>query len=246
MGLNVIDVINISKTYRSNKITIQALNQLSFTANDGEITALLGPNGAGKTTFLRILVGLEQANSGNIYVDNIKSSQQTAGIAYLNEGCGLYARLTAYENIVYFGRLHGLESRLIEERIQLLTEALNLTTLMHRNVGSFSLGERMRVSIARSMIHDPHTIILDEPTNGLDLESTQNLRKFLKFLTTEQGGKKCILFSSHLMHEVEKLADKVVILALGSVRMIGSVNHILNQTKGKDFEDAFMKVAYAS
>jgi sodium transport system ATP-binding protein len=242
----VIEVIDLSKTYRSKKITIQALNQLSFTANDGEITALLGPNGAGKTTFLRILVGLEQANAGSIYVDNIKSDQQTARIAYLSEGCGLYARLTAYENIAYFGKLHNLDNQLILNRIALLSEALNLTALLHRKVSGFSLGERMRVAIARAMIHDPHTIVLDEPTNGLDLASTQKLRQYLKYLTTEQGGKKCILFSSHLMHEVEKLADKVVILTEGSVKMIGSVNQIMSQTQCADFEDAFMKVAFAS
>lgn len=242
----MIEVIHVSKSYRSKNITIQALNQLSFTANDGEITALLGANGAGKTTFLRILVGLEQANSGNIYVDNITSDQQTARIAYLSEGCGLYARLTAYENIVYFGKLHGLDNLLISNRIQQLSEALNLTALLHRKVSGFSLGERMRVAIARSMIHDPHTIVLDEPTNGLDLASTQKLRQYLKFLTTEQGGKKCILFSSHMLHEVEKLADKVVILAEGSAKMIGTVDQLLSQTQGADFEDAFMKVAFSS
>lgn len=244
----MIEVNALSKTFQSKqgnaKAVFKALDNVSFSANDGQITALLGPNGAGKTTLLRILSGLETANSGEITVNQISGMFARKQLAYLSDGCGLYQRLTAYENIAYFGELHGLSKAQIAQRIALLSPPLNLEPLLARKVAGFSQGERMRVAIARALIHDPQTIVLDEPTNGLDLASVRKLRTFLQHLASPQGGSKCILFSTHIMHEVEKIADQVVVIVKGQIKTIGTVAEISAQDAHADFEEAFVKLAF--
>jgi sodium transport system ATP-binding protein len=232
------------KTNSKNE-TVQALNNLTLEAKSGQITALLGPNGAGKTTFLRILAGLEHADSGTISFNHEPHHLAPTTFTYLSEHCGLYARLTAYENITYFGQIHGLSMAQINLRIVLLTPHLNLTPLLNGQVAKFSIGERMRVAIARAMIHDPKIIILDEPTNGLDLTSVRKLRAYLQYLASPEGGEKCILFSTHVMHEVEKLAQQVFIMANGQIKAAGKVVDIIKQTNAQDFEEAFVRLAFA-
>lgn len=244
----MINVSALSKTFQTKqdnrKTLFKALDNLSFSADDGQITALLGPNGAGKTTMLRILSGLETANAGAVTVNHLSGLPARKQLAYLSDGCGLYQRLTAYENISYFGELHGLSKSYIAQRIALLSPPLNLEPLLARKVAGFSQGERMRVAIARALIHDPQTIVLDEPTNGLDLASVRKLRIFLKYLASHQGGGKCILFSTHIMHEVEKIADKVVVIVKGQIKTIGTVAEISAQDAHADFEEAFVKLAF--
>jgi sodium transport system ATP-binding protein len=227
---------------KKNPNTVEALVDASFVADDGNITALLGPNGAGKTTLLRILAGLEKADDGTIKINGIDSFAARKQFAYLSDGCGLYPRLTAYENIAYFAELYGLSKQSAAASIETLTPHLDLAPLLHRKVAGFSQGQRMRVAIARAMVHDPQTIILDEPTNGLDLLSVRRLRTFLKYLASAQGGNKCILFSTHIMHEVEKLADKVVLIASGSIKTQGNIAEIKALANEQDFEEAFVKL----
>lgn len=236
----------ISKTFYSggkkNAARLDALSFVDLSANDGQITALLGPNGAGKTTFLRILAGLEKASGGEIKINGLDSFAARQQFAYLSDGCGLYPRLTAYENIAYFAELYGLGKSEVDKNIERLTPHLDLAPLLDRKVAGFSQGQRMRVAIARAMVHDPQTIVLDEPTNGLDLTSVRRLRAFLKYLASPQGGNKCILFSTHIMHEVEKLADQVVIISSGKIRSQGSVTEIKAKAAEQDFEEAFVKL----
>lgn len=221
---------------------VDALSLVDLTALDGQITALLGPNGAGKTTFLRILAGLEKAGGGEIKINGLDRFAARQQFAYLSDGCGLYPRLTAYENITFFAELYGLSKKVADENIKRLTPYLDLAELLDRRVAGFSQGQRMRVAIARAIVHDPQTIVLDEPTNGLDLVSVRRLRAFLKYLASPQGGSKCILFSTHIMHEVEKLADQVVIIAHGKIKMSGTVAEIKASAKEQDFEEAFVKL----
>lgn len=232
-------------TQHQKKVTVNALSGLNFQALDGKITALLGPNGAGKTTFLRILSGLETADSGEILINDQQNIASRKSLAYLSDGCGLYPRLTAYENIAYYAELYGLNQHEIIQRIKFLSPHLALEALLPRKVDGFSQGERMRVAIARAVVHDPQTIVLDEPTNGLDLASVRRLRTFLKFLVSVEGGNKCVLFSTHIMHEVEKLADQVIILVKGEIKIIGSVQEIMHQVGETDFEEAFVKFTQA-
>ncbi len=242
----MISAQGISKTFysgsKNNAARVDALSFVDLTARDGQITALLGPNGAGKTTFLRILAGLEKSGGGELKINGLDSILARQQYAYLSDGCGLYPRLTAYENIAYFAELYGLNKPAVAASIERLTPHLDLAPLLSRKVAGFSQGQRMRVAIARAMVHDPQTIVLDEPTNGLDLVSVRRLRSFLKFLASPQGGNKCILFSTHIMHEVEKLADYVVIISNGKIRSQGNVAEIKAMANVQDFEEAFVKL----
>ena len=247
----MINVTHLSKSFkpasRNKKASsIIALNDVSLEVANGEIKALLGPNGAGKTTFLRTITGLEPIQSGNVNIDGYSPTdnnlKQTIG--FLSDGFGLYPRLTAYENIQYFANLHGIAQTMFKQRIALLDDALSLKPLLDQFASTLSLGQRIRVAIARTLIHDPQTLILDEPTNGLDLASVRKLRAFLKMLTTPEFGSKCILFSTHQMHEVKRLADNVAILVKGEIKVQGTVSDIIEQTQAQDFEDAFASVAY--
>ena len=163
------------------QVPLIALKGMALQAPDGKITALLGPNGAGKTTFLRMLAGLDCPDEGEIYIDGKSPSMAKQGFAYLSDGCGLYTRLSAYENIRYFANLHGKTEAQLTQHLQTLNQHLDLTPLFARKVSGLSLGERMRVALARAMIHQPQTIVLDEPTNGLDLLSVRRLRAYLQF-----------------------------------------------------------------
>lgn len=244
----MIEVNGISKSFRATqgrkKQSVAALNAIQMVVPDGKISALLGPNGAGKTTLLRILAGLENADDGMATIDGLQGKASRKELAFLSDGCGLYSRLTAQENITYFGELYGLNTQSIEKRINFLSPHLALDSLLARKVGGFSQGERMRVAIARALIHDPQTIVLDEPTNGLDLSSVRRLRAFLRFLVSPIGGGKCILFSTHVMHEVERLADHVMVIVKGQIKTTGTVASITAEMGERDFEEAFVKLAH--
>lgn len=227
---------------------VKAVDGISFTAKDGEILGLLGANGAGKTTSLRMVASLLTVDRGHIAVDGIevKSDQQStqSKMGILSDARGLYPRLTARENIAYYGLLHGMERSLIDRRIRQLSEWLGLREVIERRTEGFSQGERMKVALARALIHDPKNIILDEPTNGLDVVATRALREFLRWLRSPEGGSKCIVFSTHIMQEVERLCDQVVIVARGQTVATGTVPELLRLAGEPDFEDAFVKLAF--
>ncbi len=230
------------------KRRVQALDGVSFSAADGCITGLLGANGAGKTTTLRIAAGLLDADRGTVLVDGIDVARQTpealSRMGVLSDARGLYPRLTARENIVYFGRLHGMSAADVDRRADELARMLDMYELLDRRTDGFSQGERMKTALARAMVHNPPNIVLDEPTNGLDVLATRALRNTLRRLRDVDG--KCIIFSTHIMQEVERLCDEVVVISHGRAVASGTVAALKQQAGGEsDFEGAFVKLAFA-
>ena len=225
---------------------VQAVDGLSWVAHDGQISALLGPNGAGKTTLLRIVSGLLRPDAGQVRVDGIDVAAQPraalARIGLLGDARGLYPRLSARENIEYYARLHGMSDAAAHARIDSLARTLRMEALLERRTEGFSQGERMKTALARALVHDPSHIILDEPTNGLDVLATRSLRDALRRLRDETG--KCIVFSSHIMQEVERLCDQVVVVAGGRTVAEGTVPALLARTGHADFEACFVQLAF--
>jgi len=248
----VIEVQDLSKHFAQgrgrNARVVQAVQGLSFRAENGAITGLLGPNGAGKTTTLRMIAALIAPDAGRIQVDGVDVIAQPAlalsRMGVLSDARGLYPRLTARENIRYFGLLHGLSPDAADARASVLAELLDLTPLLDRRTEGFSQGERMKTALARALVHDPPNIILDEPTNGLDVMATRALREALRRLSSEQGGSRCIVFSTHVMQEVERLCDRVVVIAHGRSVASGTVAALQEQTGERDFEEAFVRLAF--
>jgi sodium transport system ATP-binding protein len=228
--------------------TVQAVDGVSFTAADACITGLLGPNGAGKTTTLRMAATLIVPDAGRVTVDGIDvAAQPSAALARmgaLSDARGLYTRLTARENILYYARLHGVPDALARTRVVALAETLEMTPLLDRRTEGFSQGERMKTALARALIHDPPNIILDEPTNGLDVLATRSLRETLRRLRDEHG--KCIVFSTHIMQEVERLCDHVVVVSHGRTVAAGTVAELSARAGERDFEETFVKLAFSA
>jgi sodium transport system ATP-binding protein len=226
--------------------SVQAVDGLSWVAHDGRISGLLGPNGAGKTTLLRIVAALVAPDAGQVLIDGIDVATQRqaalARIGVLSDARGLYPRLTARENIVYYGRLQGMSRDAAEARAQSLAQTLQMLPLLERRTDGFSQGERMKTALARALVHDPHNIILDEPTNGLDVPATRALREALQRLRDEQG--KCIVFSTHLMQEVERLCDQVLVMARGRAVAQGTVAELCALSGQHDFERCFVQLAF--
>ena len=222
---------------------VRAVDEVSFSAPDGEITGLLGPNGAGKTTLLRMLATLLVPTSGTASIDGLDILEQRYDvrrrIGVLSDARGLYPRLTARENIAYYAAVHGLSRDAIDERVTALVEALDIGAIADRRAQGFSQGERMKVAIARALVHDPHTLLLDEPTNGLDIMSTRSLRELLLRL---RGAGKCLLFSSHVMQEVSALCDRIVILGRGRVVATGTAAELVRATGAPSLEEAFIRL----
>ena len=222
---------------------VKAVDGVSFTARDGEITGLLGPNGAGKTTTLRMLYTLMKPDSGQVLVDGIDAAVDPIAVrkrlGVLPDARGLYKRLTSRENIEYFGRLQGMDEALIASRIDALAKALDMGEIIDRRTDGFSQGQRVKTAIARALIHDPKNCILDEPTNGLDVMATRAMRDFLRHLKAEG---RCVLFSSHIMQEVGALCDRIVVIAHGHVVADASPDQLREQAGTSNLEDAFVKV----
>jgi sodium transport system ATP-binding protein len=229
---------------------VQAVRDVGFEATDGRITGLLGPNGAGKTTTLRMLAGLITPDAGRLTVDDIdvarRPREALARLGLLGDARGLYPRLSARENIVYYAALHGMAPDAAHARAEALAQMLDLGALLERRTEGFSQGERMKTALARALVHDPSHIVLDEPTNGLDVLATRALRETLRWLATPAGGAKCILFSTHVMQEVERLCDHVVVVAQGRTVAQGTVAELLAHTGATDFEQAFVALAYGT
>ncbi len=221
---------------------IKALDGVSFEAQDGRVTGLLGPNGAGKSTTLRILYTVLKPDSGSATIDGIdvvaESLKARSHIGTLPHASGLYPHLTARENIVYYARLYGMSCDIIDERVQKVIEQLDIRDFADRRTKGFSQGQRTKVALARALVHEPRNIILDEPSNGLDVMATRSLRELIREL---RSAGKCILFSSHVMQEVAQLCDEIVIIAEGQVALHDSAEGIRNRMGCDDLEDAFVK-----
>jgi sodium transport system ATP-binding protein len=235
----VIEARALSKRFGA----LDAVTQATFTARDGQITGLLGPNGAGKSTCLRMLYGVLTPDSGSACIDGIdirgETSAARAHLGVLPHAAGLYNNLTARENIGYFGSLQGMHPVRLRERTAGLARSLGMESFMGRRVKGFSQGQRIKVALARALVHDPKNLILDEPTNGLDVMAIRNLRDMLLGLR-DQG--RCILFSSHVMQEVAALCDRVVIIGRGRVLADDTPQSIREASGAASLEEAFLRV----
>lgn len=233
----MIQVHSLSKSFGK----VKAVQNVSFSAPDGQITGLLGPNGAGKSTTLRMLYTLLKPNSGSAQIDDFDITRHPLEvqrrIGVLADARGLYPRLTSRENIRYYGRLHGLSGEPLERQIDSLLEMLDMQEIADRPTEGFSTGEKLKVAIARALVHNPQNILLDEPTNGLDVMSTRAMRQFIQRLR-EQG--KCVLFTSHIMQEVAALCDQIIIISHGQVAASGAPDDLRRQTGQENLEDAFV------
>ena len=233
----MIAIHDVHKSFRA----IDALKGVSFTAADGEITGLIGPNGAGKTTTLRILYTVLTPDRGTAEVDGFDTVDATRDvqrrIGVLSDSRGLYARLTAREHIRYFGRLHGLKGAALEREIDRILKQLDMAEIADRRTKGFSRGQVMKVALARALVHNPHNVLLDEPTNGLDVASSLGMRDLMRRMRDEG---RCILFASHLMQEVAALCDRIVVIGEGRVLADGTLDALRAQTGKHDLEEAFM------
>jgi sodium transport system ATP-binding protein len=234
----MIEVQGLSKSFGA----VKAVQNVSFSASNGQITGLLGPNGAGKSTTLRMLYTLLKPDSGFARIDGFDVTaspiEVQSHIGVLSDAQGLYPRLTTRENIRYFGRLHGLNGEMLEKQIDQLIRLLDMESIVDRRTEGFSSGERLKVAIARALVHDPGNVLLDEPTNGLDVKSTRAMRQFIHRLS---DAGKCILFTSHVMQEVAALCDKIIIISNGAVSAQGTPEELLRRTGKDNLEDAFIE-----
>jgi len=235
----MIQVTNLSKSFGN----VKAVQDVSFAAPDGLITGLLGPNGAGKSTTMRLVAGALEPDSGTATIDGFDTRTQRLEaqkrLGVLTDAHGLYQRLTARENIRYFGQLRGLGGKELEARIDALVALLDMGDIADRRTEGFSTGEQVKVAIARALVHQPQNVILDEPTAGLDVMSTRAMRGVIRQLRDEG---RCILFTSHIMQEVAMLCDNIVIIAGGRVAAQGSPDELRQRTGQENLEDAFVAI----
>jgi sodium transport system ATP-binding protein len=235
----VIEVEGLAKRFGR----VEAVRDVSFRAADGCITGLLGPNGAGKSTTLRILYTALAADAGRALVDGIDVGADPLGvrrrIGVLPHGAGIYPQLTARENVRYFGELHGLSGAALARRVDELVEQLGMGEFADRRAKGFSQGQRTKVALARALVHSPPNVILDEPTNGLDVMATRALRELIRELRTRGH---CVLFSSHVMQEVAALCDEIVIVDHGRVVGAGTPTELQARFGGATLEEAFVGV----
>jgi sodium transport system ATP-binding protein len=221
--------------------SVTAVDGISFAAADGAVTGLLGPNGAGKTTTLRMLYALMRPDEGRISVDEVDAvadpQRAQARLGVLPDVSGLYPRLTPREHIEYFGHLHGLSGQALKQRMNELLQLLDMQGIADRRTQGFSHGERTKVALARALVHDPRNVLLDEPTNGLDVMSTRAVRDIIRRL---RGAGRCVLFSSHVMQEVSALCDTIIVIARGRIVASGTPDQLRQQTGHENLEDAFV------
>ena len=236
----MIEVSDLAKSFGK----VQAVDGATFTAPDGAITTLLGANGSGKTTTLNMLMGLLKPDRGNARVDghvvsrgDLETRRRTG---WFPDSVGLYPRLTAREHIRYFGELHGMEGKPLEEAIARTVAELHMDDIADRRTEGFSTGQRMKVALARALVHAPANIILDEPTRGLDVISVRLLRETLRQL---RGAGRCILMSSHVMAEVQELSDHIVCISEGRVVAEGSPQALIARAGAPNLEEAFIRLA---
>ncbi|MBA3270611.1 MAG: ATP-binding cassette domain-containing protein [Acidobacteria bacterium] len=236
----MIQVENLHKRFG----TVTAVDGVSFTAQDGQVTGLLGPNGAGKTTTLRMLYALMRPDEGSISVDGIDAvaepQRAQTRLGVLPDVSGLYPRLTPREHIEYYGQLQGLSGKVLHDRMEHLLQTLDMTSIADRRTQGFSHGERTKVALARAVVHDPRNILLDEPTNGLDVMSTRAVRDIIRGFRADG---RCVLFSSHVMQEVSALCDTIIVIARGRVVASGTPDELRALTGHQNLEDAFVALS---
>jgi len=235
----MIEVHDVRKAFGA----VQALGGVSFTARDGQITALLGPNGAGKTTLLRTLVGLLKRDHGSILIGGVDPERNPMAvrrnIGFLTDQFGLYERLTTREYLHYFGELNDMQAPALRTRIGEVAELLSMEDILDRRAKGFSQGQRIKVALARTLLHRPRHLLLDEPSRGLDVMSTRALRTALNALR-EDGS--CVIMATHVMQEVTHLCDDVIVIAKGHTVAQGSPEELCRRTGITSLEDAFVSL----
>jgi sodium transport system ATP-binding protein len=233
----VIELAGVAKRFGA----VRALDGVSFAVRDGRITGLLGPNGAGKTTALRVLYGVLAPDAGRATVDGLDLAREREAaqrrLGALPHAHGLSPRLTAREHLAFAGRLHGLSGEALDARIDAVSALLDLGPVLGRRTEGFSQGQRLRVALARALVHDPPNVVLDEPTTGLDVAGTRAVRAILRRLRDEG---RCVLLSSHVMQEVAAVCDEVVVVARGRVVATGTPAELMAATGRETLEDAFV------
>ncbi|MBD3381216.1 MAG: ATP-binding cassette domain-containing protein [candidate division Zixibacteria bacterium] len=240
----MIEAQNLAKVFKDKKRgEVRAVDDVSFNCNDGEVFGLLGPNGAGKTTTLRMLSTAIKPTSGKALVDGIDVTKNPrevrTRIGFLSGNTGLYARLTAREMVAYFGSLYGLSKAEIKTRIDKLFTLLDMHDFADSRNEKLSTGMKQKVSIARSVLHDPPVMVFDEPTSGLDVMSSRSIVDFIR-QCREDG--KCVIFSTHIMSEATRLCDRIAVIHKGRLYFQGTADEMLKQTGQDNLEDAFMKI----
>lgn len=239
----MIEVKNLSKYYGDND-AIKAVDDVTFRCPDGQITGLLGPNGAGKTTTLRMIVGLITPKQGTVMVDghdvaqDVKAVRQAVGVQ--SDMNGVYPRLTPREQFRYYGRFYGLKGTALEKRVQAVIDELKMGEIADRRAEGFSRGQRQKIVLGRALVHDPRHIIMDEPTNGLDVLAVRDTRQTIRDLKA-QG--RCVLFSTHYMDEAERLCDQIAIMVGGKITAVGTPSDLMARTQKGNLEDAFIQLA---
>jgi sodium transport system ATP-binding protein len=235
----VIEAQALTKRFRK----LVAVDAVSFTCHDGEVFGLLGPNGAGKTTLLRLLATVLEPTAGTALVDGLdvrkENGQVRARIGLLVETAGLYARFTPCEHLRFYGRLHGLDGPHLEQRIAAVLDMLGMTDFADRRTEGFSAGMRRHVVLGQTLIHDPPNVILDEPTAGLDVMSTRNVRALIARFRAEG---RCVLVSTHLMADAQRLCDRVAIIHQGRLQALGTPAALVARTGAADLEEAFVHI----
>ncbi len=232
------------KKYYGNNDEIKAVDDVSFTCADGQITGLLGPNGAGKTTTLRIITGLIKPMTGTVMIDDIdvaqnaKAARRVLGVQ--SDMTGVYPRLTPREQFQYYGRFYDLKGKALDDRVQAVIDELKMEEIADRRSEGFSRGQRQKVVLGRALVHDPKNIIMDEPTNGLDVMAVRDTRETIRQM---KGQGRCVLFSTHYMDEAEKLCDHIAIIVGGKIVASGSPEDLMRQTNQENLEDAFVTLA---
>jgi sodium transport system ATP-binding protein len=233
----MIEIRGLAKSFGN----LRVVENVTFVARDGEITGLIGPNGAGKTTMFRLICTVLRPDRGTTLIDGIDSQRDPLAarrrLGVLPDIRGLYPRLTAREHLRYFGELHGLRGRTLESRIGELADTLQMSDFIDRRATGFSRGQQMKVALGRALVHRPHNIMLDEPTNGLDVGASRSVRDLLRRL---RGDGRCILLTSHIMQEVAALADRIIILAGGRIVLQGEPKELRRITGLQDLEEIFM------
>ncbi len=236
----MIEVRHLRKSFKE----LVAVEDVSFVARDGEITGLIGPNGAGKTTTLRILYTIMKADSGVALVDGHDAASDPLAvqrrIGVLPDNRGLYLRLTAREHVRYYGQLHGMAPAELEASIDELIETLGMDDVADRRAKGFSKGQTLKVALARALVHKPHNVMLDEPTNGLDVDSSRAVRDMVRRIRDEG---RCVLFSSHIMSEVQALCDRIIVMGHGRVVAEGTPEQLSELTGQADLEEIFVSIA---
>ncbi len=241
----MIEIKNLKKYYTTDeKKEIRAVDDISFSCPNGQITGLLGPNGAGKTTALRMITGLIKPQSGTVIVDGVDVNDDPTAVRTLlgvqADMNGVYPRLTPREQFRYYGRFYKLRGRELEDRVQSIIDELKMAEIADRRAEGFSRGQRQKIVLGRALVHNPPNIIMDEPTNGLDVMAVRDTRNSIRALK-EQG--RCVLFSTHYMDEAERLCDNIAIIVAGKIIAFGTPKELMARTNKDNLEDAFVTLA---